>query len=305
MSAQIATVWLDGELMPADQARLPALDRGFLYGDALFETLRAYDGRLPLFERHMRRLQASQRALGWAVPEDSAALLAAARALLSANNTQEAALRITITRGVVAGPLGLPTPQAPHRLLHLRPLPPALPEWLAHGVQALLLEPGQRSALSLAQHKTTSYLAHLLFKERARAAGCWEAVLRASDGTLLEGASSNLFAVRGGTLHTAPLGAGVLPGVMRALCLELAADAGISLAERDLGVQELAGAEEAFLTNSVAEVVPLVRAREATSGDRAGPVWSIAGGAPGPLTRRLQAAVRSFVGATAGAADND
>ncbi len=297
-STPTSTVWLDGELLPASEATLPALDRGALYGDALFETLRAYEGRLPLFDRHMQRLRLSQQALLLDIPERPEQLRAACLALLQANRSPDAALRITLTRGVVDGPPGLAPACNPHRLIHLRPLPAALATWQQGGVTALLLEPGQRSALALAGHKTTNYLAHLLFKRRARDAGCWEAVLRAADGTLLEGASSNLFAVHGSVLHTAPVSDGLLPGVMRGICLNLAAQMGMPTCERGLTAEELAESSEAFFTNSVAEIVPLVGIRAVaatTTGSRAGGERSLGGGVPGPVSRALQEGVRDLL----------
>jgi len=257
---------LNGALLPGAEARVSPLDHAFLYGCGLFETLRMRGGRLFALERHLGRLAASAAELGLALPP-TAVLEQALRETARANGVSECVLRLTVSPGLGeaspdAGPAG-PT----QFLVTARPAPPPRKQG---GTAAITgLHPGL-------PHKSTSYLPFLLARRRARAQGADEALLT-REGRLVEGATSNLFLVRGGRVLTPPLASGCLPGITRGVLFDLAPAAGVDLAEADLTPTDLAGATEAFLTNAVSGVTPLV----AVDGAPIGP------GHPGPVTARL------------------
>ena len=273
---------LNGELVAEEEARVPALDRGLLYGDGLFETFRVYDGRPFALEEHWERMETSCRVLGMPPPPpDPAGLL---RPLIEAGGLGDGVVRVTWTRGPdPRGPRPGPAP-CPTLLAQVRPLPPGLRERQEAGVEARRVPwPLRARGLPLQEHKTLAYLPSVLALGRVPAGT--EPLLETTEGHLSEGATANLFWVRGGRLLTPHPEAGCLPGIARALVMDLAEALGLPVEEGLFPASDLAGADEAFLTSSVVEVTPVV----AVDG------WPVGTGRPGPWTRRLQQAYRRRV----------
>jgi branched-chain amino acid aminotransferase len=267
-------IWLNGQLLPTAAARLDAADRGLLLGDGLFETMRVVEGRPPLLSRHLTRLNEGARVLGLPVPAvDMEAVL---RQLLTANGLRQAAVRLTLTRG--PGPRGLlpPAELAPTLLITASPLPPA-PE----PIRAVVATVTRRNELSpLSRIKALGYLDQILALREAQARGAEEALMLNTAGRLACGTTANLFLVHDAALLTPPLEEGALPGITRALVLELAPGLGIAACETPLEPAMLAHAQEAFLTSSLRFLTPL-----ASIEDRPLP-------APGKLARAVTAALR-------------
>ncbi|MBY0273763.1 aminotransferase class IV [Candidatus Binatia bacterium] len=275
-------VWVNGRLLPASRATLPIYDRGFLYGDAVFETVRAYDGRLFLWPQHQRRLTASLRA--FRIPVPRADLAEAARRVIDARGLADAAIRITVTRGTGEG-LVAPPGLVPNVVVMARPIPADLPEQREQGVGVLLLPFGRGHGGITDGHKTNAYLSAVLGKTRAAERRAFEGLYVERDGMVSEGTTSNVFAVRRGRLLTPPLEAGCLPGVTRQVILHLAAEDGIPYETMALQATTLHELDEVFLTASTLEVMPVVRV------DR----QRVATGKPGTITRLLQDRYASFV----------
>lgn len=247
-------VWIDGALCRGRQAALSVFDRGARDGEGLFETLRLYGGRPFLWERHLERLVVSAAELGFPVPAPPAALRGALDELLEATGLRDAVARVTVTRGIPSGRRGRRTRGS--AWVEVEPLAARLWKGVRIGrpraiVSRMAFHPGP-----LGGHKTTSRLAYHLAREEARAAGADEALL-AGEAGLLEGSASNLFLAIEGTLVTPPHELGILPGITRRVVLDLCARLAIPAAERPIALAELDRAAEAFLTNSVQEVVPL------------------------------------------------
>jgi len=244
-------VWLSsaGGLVETEAARVPVTDRGFLLGDGLFETARIHGGRVPLVERHLRRLEGSARRLEIPIPWD---LRAAIDELLAVRPLEVGVLRITVTRGL--GPRGYDPPSAlrPTVLVQAEPLlAPVEP------ADAMVASYRRDPRSPLAGMKVTSALPLVMARREARAAGCGEAVLVGVDGNLSEGDATNLFWVRDGVLYTPSLETGCLPGIGRALVLEHARACGIPAREVAWPPKALEEASEVFLTSAVRLVVPL------------------------------------------------
>jgi len=275
-------VWLDGRLVPAARATISVYDRGFLYGDAVFETVRAYDGRLFLWPLHARRLAASLRA--FRIPPPRVDLAAAARAVLGARGLGDGAVRVTVSRGTGEG-LVAPSGLQPTVVVMARTIPPELPEQRARGVSVLLLPFGRGHGAVTDGHKTNAYLPAVLGKTHAASRNAFEGIYVEQDGMVSEGTTSNVFAVRDGQLLTPPLEAGCLPGVTRQVVLHLAAEEGLTGETMALQAATLHEMDEVFLTASTLEVLPVVRIGRQRVGD----------GKPGRLTRLLQERYRSFV----------
>jgi branched-chain amino acid aminotransferase len=246
------TVWIDGRLCRGDEATLSLFDRGARDGEGLFETLRVYDGRPFLWERHMERLVLSAAVLGFPVPASPVALRAALDQVLAVSDLRDAVVRITVTRGIPGG-----RPTRTGAWLDAEPISGRRWRGTRAGAAAVVVSRRPFAPGSLGAHKTTSRLAYHLASEEARVAGADEALLVTDAGEVLEGAASNVFAMTGGEVITPPLTAGILPGITREIVLRLCGTLGIPAHERTLTLAALRSATEMFLTNSVQEVVPV------------------------------------------------
>lgn len=269
-----AWVWLNGRLVRASSARISVFDRGFLYGDAIFETVRIYAGQPFLWGRHRRRLAQSLRLLGLASPRTD--LRTAMQELTAACRLTEAAVRITVTRGVGEGLLP-PSDLEPTLLLTARSIPEELPGVRTEGASVIRLPYGRGGESIVTGHKTTGYATAVQGRIEADIAKAFEAIYVETNGNISEATTSNVFAVLRNTLYTPPLDAGCLPGITRELVLELAASSGHSVCEQPLPAKMLDRADEIFLTGSVIEILPV---RE-LDGRR------VAKGVPGPITQTL------------------
>lgn len=279
---------LNDRLVPARRATISALDRGFVYGDGLFETVRTYAGRPFGLPQHLRRLARSARV--FRIPFEAAPdhWRPRIRRCLRANDllTTDAAVRLTVSRG--AGPLGIvpPADLRPTVMMLATPVDPRVPMAQTRGV-SICFFPFRLVAGTLPSHKTLHYLPAVLGKMIARRRGAWEAIYLGADDTVLEGTTSNVFAVERGRLITPPLH-GILPGVTRHVITTLAKRAGVPLVERPLTCRQLLAADEVLLTASTIEVLPVVRVERTRIGD----------GKPGPVTRTLQEQYRRHVART-------
>ena len=274
--------WVNGALVDAALARISVFDRGFRVGEGVFETLRAYHGHPFRLQAHLDRAAAGAAVLGFGVPA-SGDLATAIIATAGANHAHEdAAVRLTVTPGEVdpLDPFAPAVDAQPTVVVTSHPLR-LDPDLYRRGVIAAVVPWGRE----VPQVKAVSYLAATLARHAARAQGADEALLTDSGGLVLEGSYSNVFAVRQGVVVTPPLDAGILPGVTRAVTMEVAAAQGVVVEQRPLTVDELVTADEAFLTASTREIVPLVRVGEHV----------IADGAPGPVTVALHAGYRAEV----------
>ena len=279
----MAQVWLNGRLLNEADAAIAVGDRGFLLGDGLFETMRAYAGRVFRLAAHLRRLADGAGRIGLDLPFG---LSDAVRETVAANRLRDGAVRLTVTRGAVGAGLLPPASDAPATVLVTARPYRAEPSWYERGLSAALARGRLDENRATAGLKHTGYLEAIVAVREAAEAGFDDALFRDAAGHLAEGAASNLFVVVGETLCTPPLSCGVLPGITRAAVLELAAATGIEVREAPLELAVLSDASEAFLTSSLRELVPLVRVRHRTIGD----------GRPGPLTGRLLEGYRRLTG---------
>jgi D-alanine transaminase len=278
---------LNGETLPLAEVRVPALDRGFLFGDAVYEVLRIYQGRPWLEEEHFRRLAHSLEAIRIA-GVDLGRLRRRVHETIAAGPFGEALVYIQVTRGAAprrthAWPADLP----PLELLWVDEFHDPYAEQRRAGA-AVLSQPDVR--WDRCDIKSTNLLANVLAMQAAKEAGCLEALFYLPDGTLTEGSHTSFFGVLDGTVLTAPNSNAILPGITRGLVLRLADRAGIAVRETVLRREDLGRVSELFLTGTTSEVLPVVRVDSRP----------IADGRPGPVSRRLQEAyrdaVREFVG---------
>ena len=283
-------VYLNGSLLPRSRALVSVFDQGFLYGYGLFETMRAYGGKIFLLERHLERLLASSRVLGLETGLKGIDLGRVVKETLEANNLEDARLRLTVSRGEMDSFPGHGAP-APTVLVTARSYTPLPPEIYDRGFRAGVSSYRRYSQSPLVGLKATSYLLNVLAKMEAGAAGLDEALLLNERGSIVEGSTSNIFLVTAGSgLVTPPVASGLLPGITRQAVMELAGAEGIAITEDEVALADLGQFSQAFLTNSVMEIMPLVAVR-----DSAGKIIPIGAGSPGELTGKLMAAYREMV----------
>jgi branched-chain amino acid aminotransferase len=235
-------VWLNGELRDAFEARIDPVDRGFTLGDGVFETLKVEEGQIRLLDRHLARLRHGLRVLGFAIAESDANLEAAIRDLLIANAMQNAALRLTVTRG--PAPRGVLPPRdfKPTVLITAGPLPPELP-----AARVIVARGTRRNELSpLSRIKSLNYLDSILARREAEAAGADDALLLNGAGFVAESTASTVFLLVDGELVTPPVGDGALPGIARGEILRHG-----RAQEARVTVEMLARAQAGVLTNSL------------------------------------------------------
>jgi D-amino acid aminotransferase len=273
-------ILFNGDIIEGTEPCLRATDRGFMLGDGIFETLRAYDGHLPFWEMHIQRLKYGMSQLGLnpaSIPFEKMKDMAGG--LLAKNHLSDAYLRLTISRGDAVSDFLPEWDQGRSNwVLFAKPLPSRLETNQKNGVRAVFSSIRKNSFSPIARLKTVNYLDMILAKREAVLGGAHEAILLDEKGHIAEAATSNLFWIQEGFLFTPSLELPILPGITRRKVLDIAADLGIACQEGIYYPEALIKSNEAFLTNSLCEVTPLISIDGKKIGNRRS----------GPLTRRLQ-----------------
>jgi branched-chain amino acid aminotransferase len=282
-SAEKSYSYLNGKLVPEGEARVSVLDRGFLYGDSVFETLRAYAGRPFMLGKHLDRLFRSAAVLGIRIPLDRQAVADAISRTLEANSLSEAVVRVTVSRG--KGPPGIDPGDAtvPTFVVHARPFVPYPDEIYSKGA-ALVIAGVRRTPPEALDPsvKHGNFLNNIIAKGEASRAGAHDAIMLNTRGEVSECSVSNIFFVREGVLCTPSKETGMLAGVTREVVAGLALKEGMEVREGLFRPEELMGAGEVFLTGTTIEVLPVSRVGETVFG-------------PGPVTSRLRESFKTFV----------
>jgi branched-chain amino acid aminotransferase len=273
-------VYIDGKYYDEAKAKISVFDHGLLYGDGIFEGIRAYNGRVFQLKEHVDRLYASAQAILLTIPMSRAEMVRAVLETCRRNRVRDGYIRLVVTRGV--GTLGL----NPNRCkrgsviiiagkIQLYP-----EEYYRNGLQIITVPTTRNlhSALNPAI-KSLNYLNNILAKIEANNAGCEEAIMLNAEGFVAECTGDNLFIVKDGDLLTPPLSAGALYGITRRVVMDLAREEGCQVSEPNLTRYDLFNADECFLTGTGAEVVPVVKIDGRTIGN----------GRPGPITKKLVA----------------
>ncbi len=276
-------IYIDGRFVPREEARLSVFDHGFLYGDGVFEGIRAYNGRVFRLREHLDRLYDSARAIDLAIPVTKEEMTGIILETLRKNKLKNGYIRPIVTRGV--GDLGLDPRKCPKPSIFVIAV-----EWGAmygdlyeKGLKAITVSVRRNPAEALPPNvKSLNYLNNILGKIEANYKGGDEAIFFDTNGYLSEGSGDNIFVVKNGAIYTPPT-LNNLRGITRAVVIELARSLGISLFEQDLGYYDLYAADEVFVTGTAAEVAPIVLIDGRAIGS----------GKPGPVTRQLMVSFRS------------
>jgi len=265
----------NGVITAEQDARIPVLDRGFLFGDSVYEVLRTRGGVPFAWPEHLARLRASAHGIGLDLDLDDQAIMGRVVQTLAAAQIDEAYIRIVVTRGTGSAP-SIDLDHAPgpaNYVILVRDLPKVRPEVHLALIPRLRTD---RRALDPAI-KSGNYLNNLLGLAEAKARGATECLFLNRDGQLTEASTSNFYMVRDGVIVTPAPGAGLLSGITRGLLLDLCESIDLELKEQDLGEADLAAADEVFLSSTLRDIVPVTVVDGAQVGD----------GKPGPVTRRL------------------
>lgn len=277
---QLPLANVNGELLPLSEVRISPLDRGFLFGDAVYEVLRVYAGKPFLADEHFVRLRNSLAAIRL-TGVDVERLRRRTEETLAKSGVGEGLIYMQITRGSAPRKHAFPKDAVPLELLWVQEFSDPYVEQRRTGIGVITQQDVRWQRCDI---KTTNLLGNILAMQAAVEAGCIEALMQQADGSLTEGTHSNLFGVRAGTLITAPTSSNILPGCTRGLILRLAARLGIAAAEVPIRLGEVS---ELFMSGTTAEVLPVVR----VDGKAVG------AGEVGPVTRRLQQAYAETVSA--------
>ena len=259
--------YLNGEFLPLEEAKISVLDRGFIFGDGVYEVVPVFNGRPFRLGEHLQRLANSLEAIGIADPFTEAEWTTLLTTLIARNGAGDQSLYLQITRGVAKRDHVLPTPVAPTvfaMTTRLGAPPVPVP------VSAISCED---SRWKFCHIKATALLPNVLLRQQAAAAGAYEAIL-IRDGQVTEGSASNVFIVSAGTVKTPPKSSAILPGITRDLVLELLAQSDIPWCETPIAASELKQAEEIWLTSSTREILPVIELDHAPVGlGKPGPIW--------------------------------
>jgi len=278
-------VYLNGSFVNEDEAVVPVGDRGFLYGDGLFETMRAYGGRVFRIADHLKRLKRSAEVFHIPLGEPTDELAGIVHELLEMNGLTDAYVRLTLTRGIHGGNLWLDTGESITLLVNTREYHGYPEELYVRGMKLMVSDAIRHSRSVIGRHKTLNYLENLLARDAARTTGFDEAVFLDETGCVTECATANVFFVRAGEVCTPSAELNLLPGITRGVVMELARWSGRKVLERKWRLREFEQADEVFLTNSLMEVMPVC---ELTGVE-------IGSGEPGEVTRELAAEYRRTV----------
>jgi branched-chain amino acid aminotransferase len=280
-------VYIDGKFYPKSEAKISVYDHGLLYGDGVFEGIRAYHGIVFKLKEHIDRLYKSAHPIFLKIPLTKAELTEAVLETLKKNNLTNAYIRLVVTRGI--GDLGLDPRKCPKATIIIITEPLLQlhsAEKVENGINTIITWV-KRNPVDAATHemKSLNYLNSILGKIEANNIGADEAICLDKTGYVCEGVGENIFIVRDGKLYTPPISSGALDGITRALIIRLAKKLGIEVTERNITPNELFTADEVFFTGTAAEVAPIREVNKRVIGT----------GKPGPVTKRI---MREFEKAT-------
>ena len=284
-AAKKSLIYIDGKFYSEDEAKVSVFDHGLLYGDGIFEGIRFYNGRVFRLEEHLERLWDSARSICLQVPISQRAMSEALLETIRQNDLRDGYIRLIVTRGV--GNLGLNPEQCkkPSVIIITAQIALYSEEMYRRGLTVVTVATRRTnpSALNPAV-KSLNYLNNVMARIEANQANADEALMLNDEGNVAECTADNVFVVKRGQIFTPPITAGALRGITRAVVFEIAAETGIRVTETDITRHDVFIADEAFLTGTAAEIIPLVKADGRPIGT----------GKPGPITTRMIARFREL-----------
>jgi len=275
--------YVNGKIMPIDEAKVPIEDRGYNFGDAVYEYIASYQGKLFCLEEHLDRLERSMAALSF--PKMSRdEIRQAIRELFERSGIERAGIYLQISRGVAPRDHAYPETSQPQFMMTVRPVHEKPPEFRHEGATAITVTDLRWGRCDV---KTVQLLANAMAKQQAVQAGVFDAIFVSDAGVVREATSSNVMIVKNGQLVTHPLTEQILPGITRQVILEICNERKLPVEERYFDLDTLYAADEVFLTGTVTEVLPIISIDGRTIGD----------GTVGPIAQELYQALLEKIGA--------
>lgn len=252
-------VYLNGDFVKTGEAKVSIYDRGFLYGDSVFETIRAYNCHIFKFQEHIQRLYNSLKDIGMTMPVSPNMIYKAIKLLLQYNQIKDAYIRVTITRG--EAPIGLNTSlcSQPTVLIVVEPLRGYPQQWYLNGISLVTVSQRKIPEFCIPSTlKSSNYLVNILAKKEALSKGAQDALLLNLEGYVAESTTSNIFLIKDKSLLTPALSSGILGGITRQTVLELAENRRMDITQRHILPEEIFRADECFLTSTIMEIMPVI-----------------------------------------------
>ena len=287
-------IFLDNRIVDEKNAMISVCDRGFLYGDGIFETLRSYDGHVFCFKRHMDRMRTSASELRIPFPYLNSDIETAINELLEMNKLSDSYIRVTLSRGMRGS--GFPIPatndgkiDVPGEnstiVIQTRQLKEYDVKFYKKGMSIIVSKYRVSSSCPISRHKTANFLSNIMVREEAVRKSSHDALFLNTDGMVAECSASNIFFVKGGVVITPCLDASILPGITRQTVIDICQENAISIMEKRFSIEELIDADECFITNSIMEIMPVLTIDDIKIGNEM----------PGRLTTYLIGAYKDLV----------
>ncbi len=283
-------VYLNGKIVPSEQASISVRDHGFLYGYGLFQTMRAYNGKLFLLDRHIKRLHEAAKVIGLEAKIKNIDFIKACNETLAANGLKEARVRLTVTNGDGEALPWVDKGGVPTVVVTAVPYTPFSEEKYNTGFKVGIASVRRMKQSPFSAMKSINYLLNVVARTEAAEKGLDETIILNDEGYIAEGGGGNVFFVDEGKLVTPSTDMGIIPGITREVVLNIAAKLGIGVREGPVGIGIIKRCQEAFMTNALIEIMQVTQVR-----DNEGNSVTINGGKPGDITRQVMAAYREMV----------
>ncbi len=252
-------IWINGKIVSESDAKISVFDRGFLYGDGLFETMRAYDGRVFCLKGHLERFFTGSKILGIKIPYSEIFLEKKISKLTRSLKSGNVYVRLVITRGEGKPAINPASCKSPNVILRLVPFTPHPASYYEKGIKVIVSSVRSNNNSPLAGIKTNNYLNNIMAFMEAHKKGRDDAIILNGNGFVTEATTANIFIIKGARLITPSLKDGLLPGITRKVVIKTAPLAGLKVLEKHVTVSELKKADEVFLTNSISELRGVVK----------------------------------------------
>ncbi|MCP4253787.1 MAG: aminodeoxychorismate lyase [Candidatus Scalindua sp.] len=252
-------IFLNYKIVPDTDANISSADRGFLYGDGIYETLRSYNGKPFKLAEHLERMRHSAKQLKISFEYTNTDIGKWINELIEKNRSQNAYIRITLSRGTGGGRLQMDDNIEPTTLIQVKPLRPYDRKLYEEGMSLVVSDCRRSTSCQISGHKSTNLLQSILLKEEANKKAAHETIILNTDGYVAECVISNIFMVCGRSVITPSLDTNILPGITRSTVLDVCNVNGFSASEERFEIDKLVNSDEVFITNSLMEIMPVSR----------------------------------------------
>ncbi len=278
-------IFLNGKIIPETDGNISSGDRGFLYGDGIFETFRSY-GRTPFkLDEHIERMRHSAKRLMIAFEYTNTEIAETIKTLTDKNNIQDAYIRITLSRGEGSGALQMSDSLRSTILIQVKTFTPYDMKLYDEGMSLAVSDCRRSTSCPISRHKSTNLLKSILLKEEANKKATHETIILNTDGYVAECIVSNIFMISGGSVITPSLDTNILPGITRRTVLDICKESSIPTGEERFKVETLLNADEVFITNSLMEIIPVSKIDD----------YKIGKTIPGKITQQLMNAYKRLI----------